>query len=345
MLTVTQAEPSRGFVAWQALVDGYAPMSSNDPAVALQSILATPKRCKDAKELKEKLTAWSLKVAEYEQFKVIDEAQKTFVVREMMPKDIRREFLTGPRKFDEIMKKSEIIINEMMADDGPVPLDLGNVGMHDARMMQSDQDMNSDVSFDDMCAIAWKRKQSRQRSRQTGQGRGTREKELANGCISEETSGCKNGGKKGTTGSRSDWYGDKDKGGTGNKAKSPRQRRRLQLISHPTVVPLTESEGSITSAASSDTESVPGNQDFENQEAQHVEEVQLGRVLREALRSLDGVDVGHLFSMRAVLMKSPPAFVKGAYRRENVVTKLGVCVDGSCSCWSHECCSVHHEVD
>ena len=112
----------------------------------------------------------------------------------------------------------------------------------------------------------------------------------------------------------------------------PRQRRRLQLISqstrvlgadtaasegpprHPTVVPLTESEGSITSAASSDTESVPGNQDFESQEAQHVEEVQLGRVLREALRSLDGVDVGHLFSMRAVLMKSPPAFVKGAYR-------------------------------
>ena len=37
-----------------------------------------------------------------------------------MPKDIMREFLTGPRNFDEIMKKLEIIINEMMADDGPV---------------------------------------------------------------------------------------------------------------------------------------------------------------------------------------------------------------------------------
>ena len=94
-------------------------------------------------------------------------------------------------------------------------------------------------------------------------------------------------------------------------------------------------------------------QDFENQKAQDVEEVQLGRVLREVLRSLDGVDVGHLFFMRAVLMKSPPAFVTGAYRaglrialKENVVTKLGVCVDGSCSCWSHECCcSVLHEVD
>ena len=68
--------------------------------MALQPMLATPKRCKDAKELKERLTAWSLAVAEYEhQFKVIDEAKKIFVVREMMPKDIKREFLTGPRKF------------------------------------------------------------------------------------------------------------------------------------------------------------------------------------------------------------------------------------------------------
>ena len=53
--------------------------------MALQSILATSKRCNDAVEEKEKLTAWSLKVAEYEhQFKAIDEAQKTFVVRETM---------------------------------------------------------------------------------------------------------------------------------------------------------------------------------------------------------------------------------------------------------------------
>ena len=34
-----------------------------------------------------------------------DEAQKTLAVREMMPKDIKREFLTGPRKFDEMMEK------------------------------------------------------------------------------------------------------------------------------------------------------------------------------------------------------------------------------------------------
>ena len=123
VLKVTQTEPSRGFMAWQALVDGHAPKSSNDPAPALQPILATPDRCKGAKELKEKLTAWSLKVAEHEhQFKVIDEPQKIFVGREMMPKDIKREFLTGPRKFDEIQEKLEIIVTERPMTD------LGNVG-------------------------------------------------------------------------------------------------------------------------------------------------------------------------------------------------------------------------
>ena len=54
VLRITQTEPSHGFVAWQAL---YAPMSSNDPAIARQPKLATPNRCKDAKELKERLTA------------------------------------------------------------------------------------------------------------------------------------------------------------------------------------------------------------------------------------------------------------------------------------------------
>ena len=52
---------------------------------------------------------------------------KHIVVREVLPKDIKREFLTGPRKSDEIMQKLEIIINEMMSDDGPGPNDLGNV--------------------------------------------------------------------------------------------------------------------------------------------------------------------------------------------------------------------------
>ena len=51
-----------------------------------------------------------------------------------MPKDITREFLTRPRKFDEIMEKLEIIINEMMAEDGPAP----------------------NGPYEDVCVIAWK---------------------------------------------------------------------------------------------------------------------------------------------------------------------------------------------
>ena len=70
-------------------------------------------------------------------------------------KDIRREFLTGPRKFDEIMEGLEIIVNEMMADDGPEPMDLGNVGMHDGKASQNDSDASNDMSHEEVCAIAW----------------------------------------------------------------------------------------------------------------------------------------------------------------------------------------------
>ena len=154
VLKVTQTEPSHGFVAWQALVDGIAPKSSTDPAIALQP---RPTRCKDAKDLKERRTVWSLEVVEYEhQFKVIDEAQKILVVREMMPKDVKHEFLTGPRKFDEIIEKLEIIINEMMADEGPVPMDLGNVSGHDTKSTQGDSDTSNNMSYEDVCATAWK---------------------------------------------------------------------------------------------------------------------------------------------------------------------------------------------
>ena len=58
---------------------------------------------------------------------------------EMMPKDIKREFLRRPRKFEEIMEKLEITINEMLADNGPVPLDLGNVGTHDVSKLAKEQ--------------------------------------------------------------------------------------------------------------------------------------------------------------------------------------------------------------
>ena len=49
VVKVTQTEPSRGFVAWQALVDGFAPKSSHDPAIALQTTLATPKKVQSCK--------------------------------------------------------------------------------------------------------------------------------------------------------------------------------------------------------------------------------------------------------------------------------------------------------
>ena len=106
-------------------------------------------------------------MAEYEHlFKVIDEVQKTFGVREMMPKDIKREFLAAPRKFDDIVEKLEIIINEMTADDGPVPKNLGTVGTHDARTMQRDHDASNDMSYDDALCDRVERIQSWQRSRQ-----------------------------------------------------------------------------------------------------------------------------------------------------------------------------------
>ena len=49
VLKATHAQRSHGFVAWQALVDGYAPLSSNDPATAPQPILATPKKVQGRK--------------------------------------------------------------------------------------------------------------------------------------------------------------------------------------------------------------------------------------------------------------------------------------------------------
>ena len=67
VLKVTQAEPSHGFAAWQALalVDGYASKSSNDPPTALQPTPATPKRC-NVPKVAERNAHSMLKVAECE---------------------------------------------------------------------------------------------------------------------------------------------------------------------------------------------------------------------------------------------------------------------------------------
>ena len=74
-----------------------------------------------------------------------------------MPKDIRMGNSSRDRgNFDEIMEKLEIIVNEMMADEGPVPMDLRSVGTLDTKMTQNDSDTSNDMSFEDVCAIAWK---------------------------------------------------------------------------------------------------------------------------------------------------------------------------------------------
>ena len=84
-------------------------------------------------------------------FKVTDGAQNTIMAREMMQNDIKRELMSGLMKLDEIMEKLEIIIHGMIADDGTVEMDLVNLGTHDARTTQCDQDANNDMSYDDVC--------------------------------------------------------------------------------------------------------------------------------------------------------------------------------------------------
>ena len=54
------------------------------------------------------------------------------------------------------MEKLEIIVNEMMADDGPIPMELGNVCAYDAKTAQSDSVMSNDMSHEDVCATARK---------------------------------------------------------------------------------------------------------------------------------------------------------------------------------------------
>ena len=153
--TVSQTKRGHGFVAWQAVVDGFSPNSSSDPAIALQPILATPRRWKDAEEFKEKLTAWSLKVAEKEHLFEENNGEAH------QAKQLR----TGPRKFGEIIEQLEII-NATMADDGPRPTDLVSFGTQDARTTKSDQDASNDMPFYDVRAVAWRRYKADKRSRQ-----------------------------------------------------------------------------------------------------------------------------------------------------------------------------------
>ena len=106
-------------------------------AIELRPILAT--RITDARpsvgHLRIKLTTWSLKVAVYEhQFKVIGEAQKTFMVREMIPKDIDARVLDGAKETRRNHGKvGDHHQRNMMADDGPVPMDLEKLSVRTMR--------------------------------------------------------------------------------------------------------------------------------------------------------------------------------------------------------------------
>ena len=51
------------------------------------------------------------------------------------------------------MEKLEIMVSEIVA---AVPMDLENVGTHDMNMTPSDSDTSNDMSYEDVCFIAWK---------------------------------------------------------------------------------------------------------------------------------------------------------------------------------------------
>ena len=119
-------------------------------------------------------------------------------------------------------------MNEMMADDGPVPMDLGNVGTHDTKMTQNDFDTGHGMSYEDVCAIAWKGYKAGKGAGKKGpNGSGTwhRGKGADEWTSGKRDDGDKKGGKKGSKGSKPDWHSDKDKGSKGKgkgkgKAKS-----------------------------------------------------------------------------------------------------------------------------
>ena len=140
----------------------------------------------------------------------------------MVPTDSKREFLTGPRKFEEIMEKLEINVNEMMAGDGPTLMDLGNVGAYDAKTTQSDSDTSNDMSYEDVCAIAWKGYKAGKGSgkkRPNGSGTWHRGKGADEWTSGRRDDRAKKGGKKDSKGSKPDWHVDKDNGGNGSKGQ------------------------------------------------------------------------------------------------------------------------------
>ena len=101
------------------------------------------------------------------------------------------------------MEKLEIIINEMMADDGPTPMVLGNVSGHDTKSTQGASDTSNDMSHEDVCAIAWKEYMAGKGTGKKGpNGSGTwdRGKGADVWTGGQRYDGAKKGGKKGSKG-------------------------------------------------------------------------------------------------------------------------------------------------
>ena len=102
------------------------------------------------------------------------------------------------------MEKLEVVINEMMTNEGRVAMDLGDTGAHDAKMTQCDQETDNKMLHDDMCAIAWKRYKVGKGSGKKGiDGRGTwnRGKGYDRWQVSKGDDGSRKGGEKGSKGS------------------------------------------------------------------------------------------------------------------------------------------------
>ena len=84
----------------------------------------------------------------------------------------------------------------MMSDERPVPMDLGNVSGHDTKSTQGDSDMSNVMSYEDVCAIAWKGYKA---------GKGAGKKGLDEWTSGKRDVGGKKGGKKDSKGSKPDW--------------------------------------------------------------------------------------------------------------------------------------------
>ena len=116
------------------------------------------------------------------------------------------------------MEKLEIVINEMVADDGT----------HHARTTQGDKDMSKDMSHDDVCGIAWKGyKAGKGADKQGPNGAGTwyRGRGADEWASGKKDDGGKKGGKKGSKGSKSDGTVTKTKNPMGPKEKAKAKAR------------------------------------------------------------------------------------------------------------------------